>query len=237
MTRPIRVPRMRNPIRPLVRMALEKTLFREYRERIERFNWNARLKKTLDGWAEAPLFLSRDEMYLYLNCERICAGQTPIDFLEFGVFRGDSLRKWCNINKSPQSRFFGFDSFQGLPEDWIEGWPKGTFDTDGKTPDIDDSRVQFVVGWFQNSLPPFLGSYTPKNQIIVHSDCDLYSSTLYCLTAINNLLARGTIIIFDDFYDPIHEYRALADYSSACRQKFRIVAATERFRQVAIELL
>jgi O-methyltransferase len=225
-----------NPVRPLLRMALEKTIFREYRERIERFNWNARLVKTLHEFSCSPIFAGRDEMYVHLNGSRFHGGQTPIDFLEFGVFRGESLRKWCGLNSQPESRFFGFDSFEGLPEDWIPGWPKGTFSIGGKPPDSRDPRVQFVVGWFQESLPPFLASFKPQNQIVIHSDCDLYSSTLYCLTTINRFLPRGTIIIFDDFHDPIHEYRALSDYSSAYRRNFRIVAATAKFRQAVIEL-
>src|ERR1700738_5222015 len=229
-------PLLTNPVRPFLRIALEKTIFREYRERIERFNWNARLVKTLHQHSRSPILANREEMYSYLNRSRIDGGLIPIDFLEFGVFRGESLRKWCGLNRHPDSRFFGFDSFEGLPEDWIAGWPKGTVSTGGKPPDSCDPRVQFVIGWFQDSLPPFLASFKPKNQTVIHSDCHLYSSTLYCLTTINRFLPTGTIIIFDDFHDPIHEYRALSDYSSAYRRDFRIIAATARFRQVAIEL-
>jgi len=228
--------RVSNPIRPLVRKALEKTIFKDYRERIERFNWNARLLRTLNESPDVPVFAGRDQMYDYINRRRMSDGQTAIDFLEFGVFQGDSLRKWCALNKNPESRLFGFDSFEGLPEDWVEGWPKGTFNTGGKAPELYDLRVKFVVGWFQDSLPSFLTTFAAKNQVVVHSDCDLYSSTLYCLTTLNSVLPKETIIIFDDFHDPIHEYRALSDYCSAYRRKYTILAATERFRQVTIEL-
>lgn len=221
------------PARALVRRALEKTVFQEYRERVERFNWNARLVKTISASAEAPVFDSRDALYRHVNEAHLRKGQTPIDYLEFGVFRGDSLRKWSKLNGCPESRFFGFDSFEGLPEDWIEGWPKGTFDTGGNAPQTDDKRVQFVKGWFQDSLPGFLASFQPHNPIVVHSDSDLYSSTLYCFTKIDSLLPPGTVVVFDDFYDPIHEYRAVIDYCSAYRRSFKIVAATTNFHQVA----
>lgn len=228
--------RVKRPIRTLLRKAVEGTIFKQYNERIDRFNWNARLVQTKKDFSSVPIFETRPELYAHVNQAWAGDGKVPIDYLEFGVFEGASLGRWCELNKHPESRFFGFDSFQGLPETWMRGWEKGTFNTNGKTPDIHDSRVQFVKGWFQDSLPPFLASYAPKNRQVVHSDSDLYSSTLYCLTTLNKLLSPGTIILFDDFYDPIHEYRALNDYASAYRRNFRILAATDRFYQVAIEL-
>jgi O-methyltransferase len=176
-------------------------------------------------------------MYSYLSHEFFADGGKPIDYFEFGVHRGDSLRTWTTLNVNPQTRFFGFDSFEGLPEDWNEKKTKGTFGTGGKTPDISDPRVQFVVGWFQNVVPGFLKSYEPKNPLVLHNDSDLYSSTLYCLTAMNSLMPRETIVIFDEFYDALHEYRALVDYASAYMRQFKIVAATRRFDQVAIAIL
>ena len=225
------------PARTFVRRALEQTVFKDYSERIDRFNWNARLLKTLHTDETAPLFRTKEEMYGYVNDTKLHQGDQPIDLFEFGVFRGESLRKFCKLNRHEASRFFGFDSFQGLPEDWLEGWPKGTFDTGGVTPSIEDSRVHFVAGWFQDSLPGFLQSYSPKNPLVIHSDCDLYSSTLYCLTTLNSLLPSGTLIMFDDFYDPIHEYRALSDYCSAYRREFKMFAASENFHRVAVTLV
>ena len=98
--------------------------------------------------------------------------------------------------------------FEGLPEEWNRDNPAGFYSANGKIPQIDDARVEFLVGWFQKSLPVFLASYEPKNPLVIHSDSDLYSSTLYTLTAMNAFIAPGTIVIFDEFYDPVHEYRA-----------------------------
>ena len=87
------------------------------------------------------------------------ADDAPIDYLEFGVFQGESMRHWVTLNQHPDSRFYGFDSFEGLPEDWkrFDGqMVKAHFDVKGSVPDIDDPRVSFVRGWFQETVDEFL---------------------------------------------------------------------------------
>jgi hypothetical protein len=87
-----------------------------------------------------PEFDHRREMYDHL--QRTVIGGDPIDFLEFGVFRGESLRSWCALNSHPGSRFVGFDSFEGLPEDWQRfdaQMTASTFDVDGELPVIGTS--------------------------------------------------------------------------------------------------
>jgi hypothetical protein len=37
-------------------------------------------------------------------------------YLEFGVFRGDSIRYWSRRLKNPRAKLHGFDSFEGLPK-------------------------------------------------------------------------------------------------------------------------
>jgi len=75
----------------------------------------------------------------------------------------------------------------------------------------------------------------PASQVVIHNDSDLYSSTLFCLTTLDRLIAAGTIIIFDEFYDALHEYRALCDYCEAFQRSYKIVAATLHFNQVAVQ--
>jgi O-methyltransferase len=129
------------------------------------------------------------------------------------------VKFWAALSSYPQSRFFGFDSFEGPPEEWNRDDPAGFYSANGKIPQIDDARIQFVVGWFQNSLPLFLETYKPKNPMVIHSGTGLYSSTLYSFTAMNALMVQGTVIIFDEFYDPVNENRALQDYGSASMRK------------------
>ena len=62
-------------------------------------------------------------------------------YLEFGVFEGASMRRWSTALKNPASLLHGFDSFEGLPEDFDFKYPKGHFDVGGSLPDIDDDRI------------------------------------------------------------------------------------------------
>ncbi len=141
----------------------------------------------------------------------------PIDYLEFGVHKGESFREWMGLSSNPQSRFFGFDTFEGLPEDWGPT-PKGCFDVKGKLPEIPDGRGQFYAGLFQKTLPSFLATYEPKNRMVVHLDADLYTSTLFTLTSLDRFFKPGTLIMFDEFSDCLHEFSAFYDY---CRSFYR----------------
>jgi O-methyltransferase len=184
------------------------------------------------------VFQHRFDLYNYLNTEIL--KEAPIDYLEFGVFAGLSIRRWTELNQAPGSRFLGFDSFEGLPEAWEHRFhtdPKGTFDTGGHPPVIDDPRVEFVKGLFQDTIPGFAARFKPSNRLVVHLDADLYTSTLYVLCSIDQLISRNTVLIFDEFSDVDHEFRALADWSRSFRRQHRVLGYTKPYySQVAMEV-
>jgi hypothetical protein len=93
----------------------------------------------------------------------------PIDYLEFGVYKGYIISLWAALNSNPASRFVGFDSFEGLPAEWKGGeWgSKGSFDTGGEVPEVGDDRVSFHKGWFGETLPPFMRTFTPTRRLVV----------------------------------------------------------------------
>lgn len=180
---------------------------------------------------------TRFELYEFLQKELF--RNEAIDYLEFGVFEGATIDFWRKLNKNPDSRFYGFDTFTGLPEDWkniISDRPKGTWDCHGEIPKIDDKRIEFFKGVFQDTLDNFLQNYDGKNQLVIHNDSDLYSSTLFVLTRSQDIIKKNTIIIFDEFSNVMDEFRALEDYCSAYNRKYKIIAATENFyQQIAIK--
>ena len=77
-------------------------------------------------FSDCPEFPTRTDMYRHLAAA--LAGE-PIDYLEFGVWQGASIDEWRQLNRNGDSRFVGFDTFEGLPEDWGKDHPKGTFST------------------------------------------------------------------------------------------------------------
>lgn len=200
---------------------------------VDRINRIAAFAGYVTANGEVPLFMKRIDLYRHIAAY---LGPAPIDYLEFGVHQGESIRQWSELNTAPESRFTGFDSFEGLPESW---WSldAGHFSTGGKAPLIDDDRVRFVKGWFQDTMDTFLKDYSPRHRLVINNDSDLYSSTLYTLTKLDHLLVPGTVIFFDEFDDVQHEFRAVEDYGSAYRKKFKVLAATDRFRCAALEVV
>jgi O-methyltransferase len=50
------------------------------------------------------------------------------------VYKGHSIGFWSQMNRDPHSSFIGFDSFEGLPENWTKKVPKGAFYAAGAAP-------------------------------------------------------------------------------------------------------
>lgn len=220
----------------MLKSLIHKTGLARYSQTAERVNWKLRYMRDVENQSGLSVFPNREQMYAFLSERFHDSGSAPIDYLEFGVYQGKSIAKWSELNQNAASRFFGFDSFEGLPEDWTKLRPKGSFAT-GLVPAMEDQRVKFVVGWFQASLPGFLKDFQSGNQMVIHIDCDLYSSTLYVLTQMDQWMPKGALVIFDELYYAEHEYRALLDYVSAYRRKFELIAAATGYGQVAIRLL
>jgi len=182
----------------------------------------------------AKRFPDRSSLFHWLN-ESL--SDQPIDYLEFGVAAGDSMRIWVGLNNHPDSRFFGFDTFEGLPEDWTRTKPAGTFDTDGRFPDIPDKRVTFIKGLFQSTLYEFLDEFVPRGRLVVHIDCDLYSATLLCLSVLDRRLVPGSLVLFDEFYGLRHEFAAFRDYTRSFYREMRLIGHTDPYlSQAAFEM-
>ena len=194
-----------------------------------KLNANAEFVQVRRRFAGLPVASDRLALHALVSAN---LGAAPLDYLEFGVWRGETLRLWTGLNKSMDSRFFGFDTFEGLPEDWGKV-PKGTFSTGGELPSLDDARVRLLAGLFQNTLYSFLAEYQRRDRIVLHIDCDLYSSTLFCLAAMDRFVRHGDVLIFDDFYSLDHEFEAFLDYAQSFYRVLLPFASSPYCGQVA----
>ena len=118
-------------------------------------------------------------------------------YAEFGVFEGNNINKFSQINTD--IKWYGFDSFYGLNEDWKGGlFAKEHFSLYGNPPQVNEN-VELVIGKFQDTLPKFLSEQS-KPFSVIYIDCDTYESTNYVLKTIGKeRIVKGTIICFDEY--------------------------------------
>jgi hypothetical protein len=114
-------------------------------------------------------------------------------WLEFGVASGRTINY---ISKFTDETVYGFDSFEGLPEKWRDGFDKGAFSSNGNLPIVNENVV-LVKGWFDQTLPDFIKSQDKKVSFI-HMDADLYSSTKCILNTLKDYLDTDCVVIFDE---------------------------------------
>ncbi len=144
--------------------------------------------------------------------------------LEFGVFNGASINYFANY--LPELRFIGFDSFEGLAEDWKgEGAWKGTFDLGGKLPSV-RCNVTLVKGWFDHTLPEYCKKHLDKKSVrFVHIDGDTYEAAVIVLKHLGKYLRPGVLILFDELIGYPNwrngEFRAWQEVTKKHNIKFR----------------
>ena len=141
-------------------------------------------------------------------------------YLEFGVFKGTTINFFSNYVNT----IYGFDSFEGLKEDWTgqKNHPKGKFNLNRKLPKLNKNVIP-VVGWVQDTLGSFLDKHKPDINF-VHLDMDTYESTKFVLTKIKPYLTKNCTIAFDELYNypgwEIGEYRALKETFNDSEYKY-----------------
>lgn len=139
--------------------------------------------------------------------------------LEFGVGAGESTQ--LIANRLPTT---GFDSFKGLPEDWRQDFPAGTF-AQNTIPDIPNTEI--VVGLFEDTLPNY---QFPKHIGLIHFDADLYSSTATALKYCAPHIHAGTILVFDEWHNypgcEHHEQKAFKEHAKQFR--WRVIGHSDQ---------
>lgn len=156
-------------------------------------------------------------------------------FLEFGVYKGETIN--FIANRIGNKIVYGFDSFEGLPEDWRPGFGKGFFKT--KIPSV-RNNVTLIKGWFDKTLPEFIKE-NKKEYSFIHIDSDLYSSAQVIFKYLDKKINKNMIIVFDEFFNYYGwengEYKAFYEYVSKRRLKFKFLGYCDKNEQVAIKII
>jgi hypothetical protein len=158
------------------------------------------------------------------------AAQTGL-VLEFGVATGDTLRR-ITAKRSPSH---GFDSFEGLPEDWRTGYEKGAFAM--APPQIDGATLH--IGWFEDTLPGFFAEHDGPIAF-AHIDADLYSSTVTIFREGEDRFVEGSVLLFDEYFNfpgwEQHEHKAFLEFIERTGHDFEYVAYNGLHEQVLVRL-
>ena len=81
----------------------------------ERFLVLSLLREQFSELKDTPNFSNRED--LWENVFQLIENKS-LSVIELGVWKGYSMRKFAKLNTNPGSKFYGFDSFEGLPEYW-----------------------------------------------------------------------------------------------------------------------
>ena len=164
--------------------------------------------------------------------------------LEFGVHTANTINRIALYFDT--DTVWGFDSFEGLPEDWNMSKhdisPKGFFSVDA-LPVVNDN-VKLVKGWFNETLPQWIKE-NPTPIKFLHLDADLYSSTKEVLTLLDSQIVPGTVIVFDEMYHWKYphkytyweqgEYRALKEWITENNREF-VSLVRSKYMQVTVRI-
>lgn len=157
--------------------------------------------------------------------------------LEFGVATGRTLNQFAHW--LPNDTVYGFDGFQGLPEDWTSRMRKGFF-ARSNLPRV-RNNCELVVGWFDRTLPNFVRQFACRPIKLLHVDCDLYSSTVTILDNLRHNIVPGTVIVFDEYINypgwQLDEFRAWQEFVTKHKIDYEYIGRVSRHQKVAVRVL
>ena len=142
------------------------------------------------------------------------------NYFEFGCHSGRTFREALKnfgskswFNSENDTKFYAFDSFEGLPD--VEEnkekiiWGKGKFKTDIEEfrkilnkSGYKNENYELIKGFYHNTLNDNLKIKLLKegHASLIYVDCDLYYSTVPVLNFIKDFIVDGTLIVFDDWF-------------------------------------
>ena len=155
--------------------------------------------------------------------------------LEFGVYNGKSIRNIASIIKT---EVHGFDSFEGIPENWNDE-PTGSYSANGELPIVPDN-VTLHQGWFEDTIPKFKKAHDGPIRFM-NIDCDLYSSTKTIFDLLGSQIVSGTVIVFDEYIGykswKDDEFKAFQEAVAQYQWRYEILSFSFATKQVAVKII
>lgn len=211
--------------------------FRDKCKSIKNRMWEIANEETtryvMEHMLKAREFSNKQEYHLWIVDYLKKSVLKPGINFEFGVANGESINRFA---KYTSDIFYGFDSFEGLPENWMEGYEKDRFSLQ-QLPIVDDN-VELVKGWFDESLAEFVRRKDLSKEMInfIHIDCDLYSSTKTVFQYLGPYIQNGTFIAFDEYFNypgwKDNEFKAFQEWLKQGKLEFEYIAYVENYSQV-----
>ena len=206
--------------------------------RLSALSNNQQIQAELESWAYVKT-LHRSALLLGTNTKTIelALAQAKLEglVLEFGVYNGKSIR---NIASIVNTEVHGFDSFEGIPENWNDE-PSGSYSANGELPVV-PSNVTLHQGWFEDTLPKFIKENSSPIRFM-NIDCDLYSSTKTIFDLLGLQVVPGTVIVFDEFIGykswKDDEFKAFQETVDQYQWRYEILSFSFATKQVAFKIL
>ena len=206
--------------------------------RLSALSNNQQIQAELESWAYIKA-LHRSALLLGTNTKTIeqALAQAKLEglVLEFGVYNGKSIR---NIASIVNTEVHGFDSFEGIPENWNDE-PSGSYSANGELPVV-PSNVTLHQGWFEDTLPKFIKENSSPIRFM-NIDCDLYSSTKTIFDLLGLQVVPGTVIVFDEFIGykswKDDEFKAFQETVDQYQWRYEILSFSFATKQVALKIL
>ena len=159
--------------------------------------------------------------------ESVLEEDVPGDLIETGVWRGGAtifMKGVLRAHDIADRTVWVADSFEGLPKPDETRYPADRGDTyytkkelavsidevkeNFEKYDLLDNRVQFLKGWFRDTLP----NAPIKRLAVLRLDGDMYESTMDSLVNLYPKLSIGGYVIIDDYHWIEACRRAVTDY-------------------------
>jgi len=178
----------------------------------------------------------------YVECLSLIDQYKQIEgcVIECGVWRGGMIAGIADVLGKDRN-YYLFDSFEGLPPaKEIDGQSAIEWQKDVNSPGYHDNckaemdwaeramkksgatKYNLVKGWFDETIP----TYQLKEPIaILRLDGDWYDSTMTCLEGLFDKVAKGGLIILDDYYVWDGCSKALHEFLSKHKKSERIFEA------------